>query len=216
MIFESEKNPDVQRLGSALKTLGDMEHQKEVAREGRSQVNINQEGQNTGLEKYVPAPGCVWANPKDPDDLTVRPSLGTPFAANDWKDFNYNQVIEPNEFAGVKDVFYDNEPIIFGLYPRFVKSARLELYSPNGEKIREGKISKKDAYIEFDPKIDFRGYGTYTAVWHFRFKVLEYGLHTQDYIDIYKSITEIKEFKILPTPKTESMYLLVSSRLCFM
>ena len=193
--------PEAEILGEAATRLGVMEHQKEVAREGRSQVTINQDGtnnagQNNGLEKYLPAPGCVWANPESSNDFSVRPSLGIPFAARYWKDLNYNKIMDPGEIIEGDGSFYDNEDISLGLNPRFVKSVEWELYGPNGDEIRKGKISK-ESYINWNPQTDFRGHGTYTIVW--RYKTTRTTALSED--KTFKNITEIKKFEIVPYSK---------------
>lgn len=208
--LERPNDPDAQKAAVLLSTLGQMRHQKEVAREGRSQLNI--EGEQPTAERYLPAPGCAWSNPENPNDFSVRLSIGVPFAANGWRDINYNMIVNSNEFVGVKDRFYDDETIILGLYPRFIDKVKYEIYSPNDEKIREGKINvnssysvwwggtvvnylPKEAYIEWDPETYFRGYGIYTIVWRDGRRGGE--LFAPDR-DKYEGVTEVMKFEILP------------------
>jgi len=104
VFMRAQNNPDAQKLGDVLLTAGIMEHQKETAREGRSNVNINV---NQGSEQdgaYAPAPGCVWANPEDPNDTNVLQRLGIGFAASEWED-NGDGYTNIKEFRGVKKIF---------------------------------------------------------------------------------------------------------------
>ncbi len=185
-----------QILGSIASDLGRMQHEKEVAEAGRSQVNINQ-GQSQA-PRYIPAPGCAWANPENPDDLSVRRSLGIAFAANYWQDFNRDGIADFNEFGGIKNRFYDDESITLVLYNPTKKAIskgeiKWELYYiPTGEKIEE--LSWKDGNYgavfvrgSSERKVDWTkallsdgGYGTYLSVFH------------------SEGISEMTKFEILP------------------
>jgi len=146
-------NPDAQNAGAILSTLGAMEHQKEVAREGRSEVNINQSQQreqDNRLVRYFPAPGCSWINPENSDDLSVKPIWRMAFAANYLKDFDKDGSLTRDEFTGIKDKFYDNEPIILVLlHPENKRISKKDInfelyYLPTGEKILEDSWKKSN------------------------------------------------------------------------
>ena len=144
---KNANNAQAQTLSTVLSVTGAMEQQKEVAREGRSQININQGGQ-TVAERYLPAPGCVWVNPENPNYLMVRKSIGLVFVANGWEDLNYNRRPDLNEYIGVKDRFYDDEEIILVVYDqagqgiggRWDNNLKVEVYNPEGR-----RIIKKDS-----------------------------------------------------------------------
>lgn len=194
--MQQSNKQDEQQAGALITTYGAMQHQKEVAEAGRSQISITGEQNNINELRYMPAQGCAWVNPENPSDLSVRVSLGIPFAANGWQDLNYNKYVESNEFIGVKNQFYENENIIMGLFPRFmdINKVKFEIYGPNGDKIREGNT--KSAWIEWDPQTDFRGHGIYTIVWR---DSRSCGAFKSGDCESYKKITEMMRFEILPS-----------------
>ena len=135
---------EAQVLGDAVTRWGMIKSQKEIAREGRSQVNINQGQQQ--LVRYAPAPGCTWANPDDSSDLSVRrifevTNLGVTLAANSVKDFNGDGFWDLNEFMGVKTRFSADEKVSLVLYnPKKKGLSKKDItwelyYLPTGEKI---------------------------------------------------------------------------------
>lgn len=132
------------KLAPYISLLGQMRYQKEIVREGRTQINISP-GEQTQNQRapeniiysegeYFPAPGFAWANPENPNDLTLRRSMGVAFAANYWRDFDNDGLADPNEFVGVKDKFYDTEDILLVLYGEqgAEREIRYEIYDPKG------------------------------------------------------------------------------------
>lgn len=193
VMAESSKKPETQDLGVALLTLGVMRHQKEVAIKGRTQVNINQGGGGQEGARYVPAPGCVWANPEVPNDLTVKRSIGVAFVANSWRDLNYNGRAELNEYIGIKDRFNDKEPIILAIHDQagqgIDEDLKLEVYDPNGKRVFKKYVvtgmwkrlkpgSSKHYRLDWNKKNG--GPGSYMIVWS------------------SERITEMKKFEIVP------------------
>ncbi|HEB47042.1 MAG TPA: hypothetical protein ENI22_01070 [Candidatus Pacearchaeota archaeon] len=194
VLLGSSKDSGDQRTGAVLLTLGAMKHQKEVAREGRAQVNINQGGGGQEGARYVPAPGCVWANPENPNDFSVKRSIGVAFVANSWRDLNYNGRAELNEYVGIKDRFYDNENIILALHAGqgITEHLKLEVYDPKGKRVFKKYVvsggwlvgrslkpgSSKHYKLNWSKKNG--GYGSYTIVWR------------------SEGRTEMKKFKIVP------------------
>ena len=181
MAAGSSSKPEAQELGTILSTVGVMRHQKEVAREGRSNINTNQENEQNeqSVSEYVPAPECVWANPGDPNDLTVKKSIGVAFASEGWADFNHNGRAEPNEYV-VRNRFYGNEPINLVIYApegQGIKDGdiKLEVYNPKGKRVFRkyihdgGGWSLKPGNSKFY-RLDLANnnggeYGTYSIVW---------------------------------------------------
>lgn len=201
VMAESSKKPETQNLGAVLSTLGVMKHQKEVAREGRAQVNINQGGGRQEAARYVPAPGCVWANPEDPNNLTVKRSIGVAFVANYWRDLNYNGRAELNEYVGIKDRFNDNETIILAIHDQAGQGIdevlKLKVYDPKGKRVFRKIVNNggwgrwflkpgSSKHYKLDWSKKNGGYGDYTIVWR------------------SQGITEMTKFEIVPSPKKEN------------
>ncbi|MEK6897143.1 MAG: hypothetical protein AABW93_01285, partial [Nanoarchaeota archaeon] len=144
MIPGLSNKPEAQILGDAVTRWGMIEAQKEIAREGRSQVNINQ-GQQQQVT-YAPAAGCEWANPENQSDLSVRrifevTNLGVTLAANSVKDFNGDGSWDFDEFIGVKTRFSADEKVNLVLYNPKKKGLSKKMvtwelyYLPTGEKV---------------------------------------------------------------------------------
>ncbi len=179
-------NTNANQLGALSLKLGDMQHQKEVAREGRSQLNINQ-GQSQQTT-YAPAPGCAWKNPEDPNDLSVRKRIGVPIVATDWRDFNGDGVGDLEEYVGVNNTFYSGEKILMVLYgidPKGKEDIKWEMYyGPNATKFQEGLITDRKNV----PSI-----------------VMPFGNEPGDYWIVWRSegIAEIAKFKIIPASERQ-------------
>lgn len=177
--------PEAQVLGDAVTRWGIIESQKEIVREGRSQVNINQGQQQVA---YAPAQGCTWANPDDPGDLGVRrifevTNLGVTLAANGVKDFNGDGFWDFDEFIGVKTRFSADEKVTLVLYnPKkkglSKKNITWELYYlPTGEKIGESLWdgrSHSGISGEFYPGGKNGRYGEYLSVFRSGEKIAKF------------------------------------------
>lgn len=186
--------PDAQQLGAMSLKLGEMQHQKEVARKGRSQININEAQQKPA--SYFPAPGCAWENPENPNDLRVRKSIGLPFGANNVQDLNDDGKINLSEFFGVKDRFYDDEKMLLFLYNQTgtnsARNVKYSVYDPQGNKLFENSINDNLGIVclgrdgmgrdgKFASELPkYGGYGLYTIAWS------------------SEGITEIFKFEIRP------------------
>ena len=133
---------------NAFKTLGDMyswsgqqRHEVEVAREGRSQININNAPQPSRFSapfspphvvqhangKYQPEEGWKWAKPSDPNDFSVIPDgrfdnvqylspnykspVGMFMACNYWADLNNNGEPGFDELVNIKNRFSKSESL---------------------------------------------------------------------------------------------------------
>ncbi len=183
---DAKKREAAQNLGAYASELGRMQHEKEVAREGRSQVSVNQ-GQSQQTT-YAPAPGCAWKNPEDPNDLSVRKRIGMPIVATDWRDFNGDGVGDLEEYVGVKKTFYSDERILMVLYgtdPKVKEDIIWEMYyGPNAKKFGEGLITDRKNV----PTI-----------------LMPHGNIPGDYWIVWRSegIAEIAKFKIVPSPKED-------------
>ncbi|MEK6840951.1 MAG: hypothetical protein AABX79_03280 [Nanoarchaeota archaeon] len=166
--------PEGQIVGGWVSELARMQHEKEVAREGRSQINVNQ-GQQQPVT-YVPEFGCKWTNSNDKNNLSVKKRIGVPLAANNFEDFNKDGEVDISEFIGIKDKFYDDETMFVFLYNPLkeegMREVNWKLYTPKGEKLLEDSITSppfKAIYIGKGllakelPK--YAGYGIYTVVW---------------------------------------------------
>lgn len=184
------KDSGDQRTGAVLSTLGAMKHQKEVAREGRSKININQsvqgESESGKLERFLPAPGCVWANSENPNDFSVMERLGVGFVASYNGKFNKKYLKKAirgkidinNKFPKIKDIFYGDEKTVLAIDGTMKGKIRLEIYDPRGNKLHEvlwkcGDRFKAPCFLlpfgsDFDLTgwlIKNGGYGNYTAKW---------------------------------------------------
>lgn len=141
--------PEAQVLGDALTRYGTIESQKGIAREGRSQININQgQQQQPQATQYAPAPGCEWANPENPNDLSVRKifevtDLGVTLAAKNIIDANGNGFWDFDDFIGMTTRFSADENVKLVLYhPKYGKISKEGVlwqlyYLPTGEKVGE-------------------------------------------------------------------------------
>ncbi len=204
----NSNKPDAQNLGAFALRLGEMQHQKEVAREGRTQITINQGGINQGgqnrevesreLEKYLPAPGCEWANPADPNDLTVKRNIGVAFVANSWIDLNYDGRADFNEYTGIKDRFYDDEDMILAIHNdnqvgQGIKDLKIVIYNPkrkigfaaavfdNWDGSRLNPQGSKRYKLNKEKLLKKGGYGSYVIV-----------LYSE-------GITKMTKFEIIPS-----------------
>mgnify|MGYP001578597810 CR=1 FL=1 len=173
-LLRVQNAPNLQKLGPLASTLGNIEIQKQVAREGRTYVNVNGQAQTA-----YPAPGCAWANS---EGLTVRRSIGIPIAANRWVDFNTNGMGDDiQEFEGKKDTFEEGERILLVLYgidTRVKEDIKWSIYyGPDFIKFGEGTTDRKVVPFVLFPNGNIRG--DYTLAWS------------------SEGITELKKFRIV-------------------
>lgn len=197
------KDSGDQRTGAVLSTLGAMKHQKEVAREGRSEININQsvqgESESGKLERFLPAPGCKWANPGDSNDFTVKVDIGNAFVANYWRDKNYDKRPSLDEYEGIKDMFYDDETIILVLHDQagqgIAENLKLEVYDPKGKRVFNKYVVGGTA-TSFKIKPDLKPGGSK----HYRLDWSKKKGGPGYYTIVLRSqgITEMKKFEIVP------------------
>lgn len=183
-------NPNAQTLGAMASKQAERQYGKEVAREGRSEVNIDQ-----NQPEYFPYPGCGWVNPDDPKDLSVRKSLGIALTAKYYNDFNKDGIADIAEFGDIKPTFYDDE-----------KSMTIALYNPTKQKISDKKIEWSLYYLPTGEKVyensweSGEKYGTVflngKEDWIKYLANKGYG----NYISVFTSdgITEVSKFEILP------------------
>lgn len=153
-------NPKDAQLGSLLYNLGQMEHDKEVAREGRSETEINiynqdRERQSSNLPenvvyfngKFKPAQGYAWINPNDVNDLGVRKKVRKTdkdrfISYNKWVDLDRNGTItiETELFGLGKKVFdIDKERMTIGFYQEHLGEREISFrsWTPTGELLGE-------------------------------------------------------------------------------
>ncbi|HEB46874.1 MAG TPA: hypothetical protein ENI22_00200 [Candidatus Pacearchaeota archaeon] len=185
------------KLAPYVSLLGQMRYQKEVIREGRTQINI-QGGQTQRTPEnviysegnYFPAPGFTWTDPENPNDLNLRKSIGVVFAANYWRDFNNNGLVDPNEYIGIKNRFYENEEMILVLYSpesqEIEREINWDVYGPKGEFVLGGSRTNGMGANQIGGEASFliekEGYGNYVVVWR------------------SLGLTETKQFEIVPSP----------------
>ena len=121
-------NPKDVKLGSLIYLLGQMKHEREVAREGATKVYVENCPQPNRVipenviytdRQYRPAPGYEWVKPSEPDDYRVTKSAGVPFSQrpdyellptgiliyNDWVDDGDNRFELPELIGLEKSVF---------------------------------------------------------------------------------------------------------------
>ena len=131
------------KLAPYVSLLGQMRYQKEVIREGRTQINIRgEQTQRTPEnvihqnEKYSPAEGYAWVNPEDSNDLSVERIFGSGFAFR-WIDYNKDGNLDnEGEVIGIQKVFSrQDESIAFVLNYEAKQPFRqnLKIYSPRGD-----------------------------------------------------------------------------------
>lgn len=205
VLLGSSKNSGDQRTGALLSTLGAMKHQKEVAREGRSEININQsvqgESESGKLERFLPAPGCKWANPGGSNDFTVKVDIGNAFVANYWIDRNYDKRPSLDEYEGVKGKFYVDEEAILVVHDQagqgIAENLKLEVYDPKGKRVFK-KYVVGGNFTSFKLKPDLKpGYSKhYKLDLNKLVKKGDYGVYTI-VLGAY-GITETAEFEIVP------------------
>ena len=148
LLMQSD-DPDDVKLGTFLYTLGAQAHEREVAREGRDQININippaiqptvqklPENVIYSDGTYRPAPGYTWVDPKGADDFRVKRKITAPeaetrfsgglFSYNRWVDLNNSGTVDGNELFGLgKKVFNPaKEPMTIGFYAPDKKGAAI-------------------------------------------------------------------------------------------
>ncbi|MEK6880618.1 MAG: hypothetical protein AABY22_13460, partial [Nanoarchaeota archaeon] len=165
--------------GNFLSEEGRKMHELKASREGRDQIIINQgpqDGQTSVIYEqkvpenlvirggnYLPAPGYVWDNPNDKDNLTVIKIEDLPieerleraydngndlvFSCKYYHDSNGNGVWEFDEFNGIKGVFNSDEKItIVSLYHNRGYEGRmleLEVLNDDGETVIMRKVPIK-------------------------------------------------------------------------
>jgi len=156
------EDPLLVKMGSILYTLGLIETQKEVARESRTQINVNTRqpqreiprNVNYNNGKYGPKNGYAWVNPEDSEDLRVKKIIGSGFAFK-WIDYNHSGNVDNlNEYIERKNRFKSNEGIALALLYEAEKPFRqnLKIYSP------EGKIMIENDIDPFQKKISYKKY----------------------------------------------------------
>ncbi len=203
VLLGSSKDSGDQRTGAVLSTLGAMKHQKEVAMKGRSEININQsvqgESESGKLERFLPAPGCKWANPGGSNDFTVKVDIGNAFVANYWRDKNYDKRPSLDEYEGIKDRFYDNENIILALHDQagqgITEDLKLEVYDPNGKRVfKKYVVGGKSTSFTIKPALKPGGSKHYRLDWSKKNGGPGY------YTIVWRSqgIIEMKKFEIVP------------------
>jgi hypothetical protein len=112
--------PGQRVLGAGLGTAAQMSHDMNVAREGRSEVNVY--GGDVGRENQEEAVSI-------PNELLGEFVI----TCNSWFDFNNDDKVQYNELKGVKDVFEEIEPIVTIVHVRnsYGKKLRCEAkYNP--------------------------------------------------------------------------------------
>ena len=130
VVGQLSDDPKNQKLGVIYSTLGTIKSQKEIAREGRSNITVNQNEQSEQPNKilYLPAPGCTWINPEDSGDFHVKKEWMNAFAASSYKDHNKNGYVELSEFSGINGIsgiFTDSDPLVFALFNPKGKNKRI-------------------------------------------------------------------------------------------
>ena len=149
MMSESNDSLSI-KLAPYVALLGQMRYQKEVIREGRTQVNVpeNVVYQN---KKHSPVEGYIWVNPEDPNDLRVKRILGSGFAFR-WVDYNRSGNADTwEEFVERRDRFRQDESIVLSLLYEAEEPIHqnLKVYSPSGRIVREIDINlSQKKYIE--------------------------------------------------------------------
>jgi hypothetical protein len=178
-LLGTRNNRDAQNLGVMLSTAGAIESEKEIAREGKTQITINQgQSEQSQTKRYLPAPGCVWANPEIPDNyLVIERLAGFGFAANSFEDKSTDDELGSDQFKGVKKRFYDDEPLTLILCnpeKKGISKKRVNLYvfGPSGEKVDEISWEKNNRnyclmrnYSSAEWLAEKGGYGEYIAKW---------------------------------------------------
>ena len=131
-------NEEGQVTGQLMSQLGSMWYQKEVVKEGRTQINVNQQNPNNTTssgERYAPAKGYVWVNPEDPNDRSVKRIFGSGFSFR-WVDYNRNKAPNPNkgEYIGRQTRFRKDESMAFWLIYEAEEPfhQELKIYGPEG------------------------------------------------------------------------------------
>ena len=173
-------NPKDQKLGAIYSTLGAIKSEKEIAREGRSTVTVNngEKDEQPNRILYLPAPGCSWINPESQNDLSVKQIWRIAVAANYFKDINNDGSASRNEIIGAKNTFYDDEPISFILsHPARKKISKKDInfdlyHLPNFERVDGFSWKKGDhGYVYFGGPAGWvnslsnkHGYGKYLGV----------------------------------------------------
>ncbi len=162
-VLMQTEDPLLVKMGSILYTLGLIETQKEIARESRTQINVNTRQQqreiptdvNYNNKKYSPKKGYIWVNPEDSDDLRVKKIFGSGFAFR-WIDYNnsggvdgWNEVVIER-----KKRFERDESLVLVLLYEAEKPFRqnLKIYGPEGKIVIERGIDpfrKKISYKEY-------------------------------------------------------------------
>lgn len=123
------------KLAPYVSLLGQMKYQKEVIREGRTQVNVNiPENVIRQNEKYSPKQGYDWVSSEDPNDLRVKEIFGSGFAFR-WVDYNQSGNADNwDEYVERKNRFRQDESIVLALLYEAEEPFRqnLKIYSPEG------------------------------------------------------------------------------------
>lgn len=126
------------KLAPYVSLLGQMRYQKEVVREGRTQINVNvPENVNYREGRYTPEKGYIWVNPEERENLRVKSVFGSGFAFR-WVD--YNQSGNPdnlNEYVRRQSRFKENESIVLELiyWAEEPFHQDLKIYDPKGRPV---------------------------------------------------------------------------------
>lgn len=141
------------KLAPYVSLLGQMRYQKEVVREGRTQVNINQQTQNNpdnivySGNRGTPTEGYIWVNPDDPEDFSVKKILGSGFSFR-WVDYNRNGFSDNDrEFIERQSRFRQDESIALMLFYEAEESfdQDLRIYDPEGRPVLQYYIRPSDS-----------------------------------------------------------------------
>jgi len=186
-MMEDSNDPLATKLAPYVSLLGQMRYQKEVVREGRTQININQQQPQTQPQtitgivyaegKYRPSEDYVWVNPEDRNDLSIKKFLGSGFSIR-WVDYDGDGKLNPSgeDLVEVKKRFQKDEGIALLLMDTTENPSRnLTLYSPKGEKIYtwEGMSGAGLTSTVNNALLQKYGEGEYSAVWRIDGKIMD-------------------------------------------
>jgi len=172
VITENARNKGDALLGKVITTLGELQYQKELANEGRTEVNINQPQepqqqpqqqrevpQNVVCKDGICAPvsGYTWVKPEDPKDLEVEKIIGSLLSYR-WVDYNQSRNVDvENELVERRNRFKRGESAAIVVKYESEKPAHqnLKLYGPSGRVIYENDVNpyiQENAVKVYDSK----------------------------------------------------------------
>jgi hypothetical protein len=183
-VMSTSDDPATRALGTLMYVEGSHEQRMREAEAGRSQVNVNTQGQSpqqgrTGLPenvvysdgKYSPASGYTWINPNDQNDLRVipknvivnadgsfKPAPGyTWINPNDQKDLRVKKKNHEGYFTvDTSGKWYIDKNIILGnTISDETKSIYSAIIQDSSLSIKSGDNARAH-YIEALKKIDFQ------------------------------------------------------------